>query len=179
MEGSVTLKVKVRSFPSHGRARVHESVMPLLEAEEGEALLLAKYPAVWDEKTKTVAVTGYGDKMVDKSVIMLSPEDIAALGVAEGDTISVMRKVTWTEKISRSAAKAGEAVREGAKGVSEKVHTSKVADTAGKAGEAVKEGATKAGTTIKEGAVKAGETVKEGAKDVAEKVTPKKSGKDL
>lgn len=152
MEGSVTLKVKVRSFPSHGRARVHESVMPLIGAEEGEALLLAKYPTVWDEKTKTVAVTGYGDKMVDKSVIMLSPEDIAALGVAEGDTISVVRKVTLTEKITGHAAKAGSAV---------------------------KEGATKAGTTIKEGAVKAGETVKEGAKDVAEKVTPKKSGKDL
>lgn len=179
MEGSVTLKVKVRSFPSQGRARVHESVLPILEAKEGEALLLAKYPTIWDEKTKTVAVTGYGDKQVDKSVIMLSPEDIAALGVAEGDTISVMRKVTLTEKISGGAAKAGSAVKESAKGVAEKVHPSKISDTAGKTGEAIKEGATKAGTTIKEGAVKAGETVKEGAKDVAEKVTPKKSGKDL
>jgi anaerobic selenocysteine-containing dehydrogenase len=117
MEGSVTLKVKIRSFPSHGRARVHESVLPMLEAKEGEALLIATYPTVWDEKTKTVAVTGYGDKQVDTSVIMLSPEDVAALGVAEGDTITVMRKVTWTEKISRGAAKAGETIKEGAKGV--------------------------------------------------------------
>ena len=52
--------------------------------------------------------------MVDKAVIMLSPEDIAALGVAEGDTISVIRKVTWTETVTKGAAKAGGAVKEGA-----------------------------------------------------------------
>ena len=151
MEGSVTLKVKVRTFPSHGRARVNETILPMIGAKEGEALLLAQYPTVWDQKTKTVAVTGYGDKMVDKSVIMLSPEDMAALGVAEGDTISVIRKVTWTEKITKSA---------------------------GKAGATVKEGAVKAGTTVKEGASKAGKTVEKGAKDVAAKVTPKKGDKE-
>ena len=152
MEGSVTLKVKVRTFPSHGRARVHETVLPMIGAKEGEALLLAQYPTVWDQKTKTVAVTGYGDKMVDKSVIMLSPEDMAALGVAEGDTISVIRKVTWTEKITKGAVKTG--------GV-------------------VKEGAVKVGGTVKEGATKAGKTVEKGAKDVTGKVTPKKGDKEL
>jgi anaerobic selenocysteine-containing dehydrogenase len=152
MEGSVTLKVKVRTFPSHGRARVHETVLPMIGAKEGEALLLAQYPTVWDQKTKTVAVTGFGDKMVDKSVIMLSPEDMAALGVAEGDTISVIRKVTWTEKITKGA---------------------------GKAGATVKEGAVKTGGTIKEGAAKAGKTIETGAKDAAAKVTPKKGDKEL
>lgn len=152
MQDSVTLKVKVRTFPSKGRARVHETVMPLLEAKEGEPLLLARYPAVWDDKTKAVTVAGYVDTMVDKSVIMLSPEDIAALGVAEGDMISVMRKVTWTEKFMKGATKTGETV---------------------------KEGAVKAGHTVKEGAVKAGATVEKGAKDVAGKVTPKKEEKEL
>jgi anaerobic selenocysteine-containing dehydrogenase len=152
MEGSVTLKVKVRTFPSHGRARVNETILPMIGAKEGEALLLAQYPTVYDQKTKTVAVTGYGDKMVDKSVIMLSPEDMAALGVAEGDTISVIRKVTWTEKITKGA---------------------------GKAGATVKEGAVKAGTAVKGGATKAGKTVEKGAKDAAEKVTPKKGDKEL
>jgi len=152
MEGSVTLKVKVRTFPSHGRARVNETILPMIGAKEGEALLLAQYPTVYDQKTKTVAVTGYGDKMVDQSVIMLSPEDMAALGVAEGDTISVIRKVTWTEKITKGA---------------------------GKAGATVKEGAVKAGTAVKEGATKAGKTVEKGAKDAAEKVTPKKGDKEL
>jgi hypothetical protein len=103
MEGSVTLKVKARKFPSHGRARVHETVLPMIGAKEEEALLIAHYPTVYDQKTKTVAVTGYSDKSVDKSVIMLSPEDIAALGVAEGDTVSLIRKVTWTEKITKGA----------------------------------------------------------------------------
>lgn len=152
MEGSVTLKVKVRTFPSKGRARVHETVLPMIGAKEGEALLLAQYPTEWDKKTKTVAVTGYGDTMVDKSLIMLSPEDAAALGVAEGDTITVVRKVAWTETITKGAAKAGETV---------------------------KEGAVKAGGTIKEGATKAGKTVGNGAKDVVGKVTPKKGDKEL
>lgn len=152
MEGSVTLKVKVRTFPSKGRARVHETVLPMIGAKEGEALLLAQYPTEWDKKTKTVAVTGYGDTMVDKSLIMLSPEDIAALGVAEGDTISVIRKVTWTEMVTKGAAKAGGAV---------------------------KEGAVKAGGTVKEGATKAGKTVEKGAKDVVGRVTPKKEDKEL
>jgi len=124
----------------------------MIGAKEGEALLLAQYPTVWDQKTKTVAVTGYGDKMVDTSVIMLSPEDMAALGVAEGDTISVIRKVTWTEKITKGA---------------------------GKAGATVKEEAVKAGHVVKEGATKAGKTVEKGAKDVAGKVSPKKDDKGL
>ena len=152
MEGSVTLKVKVRTFPSKGRARVHETVLPMIGAKEGEALLLAQYPTEWDKKTKTVAVTGYGDTMVEKSLIMLSPEDMVALGVAEGDTITVVRKVAWTETVAKGAAKAGGAV---------------------------KEGAVKAGGTIKEGATKAGETVGKGAKDVVGKVTPKKEDKEL
>ena len=152
MEGSVTLKVKVRTFPSKGRARVHETVLPMIGAKEGEALLLAQYPTEWDKKTKTVAVTGYGDRMVEKSHIMLSPEDIATLGVAEGDTITVVRKVTWTETIAKGAVKAGATV---------------------------KEGAVQAGGTIKEGATKAGKTVEKGAKDVVGKVTPKKEDKEL
>lgn len=75
----------------------------MIGAKEEEALLIAEYPTVYDKKTKTVAVTGYGDKSVHKSVIMLSPEDMAALGVTEGDTVSVIRKVTWTEKITKGA----------------------------------------------------------------------------
>ncbi len=152
MEGSVTLKVKVRTFPSKGRARVHESVLPMIGAKEGEELVLAQYPTVWDKKTKTVAVTGYGDAMVDKTVIMISPEDMAALGAAEGDTISVIRKITWTEQITGAATKAGGAV---------------------------KEGATKAGGAVKEGAAKAGQALGKSTKDIAEKVTPKKGDKEL
>lgn len=161
MQDYVTLKVKVRSFPSKGRARVHQSVLPELAVKEGESLSLMKYPQVSDDKTKPVSVTAYGDKQVGKGVIMLSPEDIAALGVAEGDTIAVKRKVPLTEKITKKAAPTGTAVKEGAT----------------KAGTAVKGGATKAGTAVKTGATKAGQAVEKGAKDVAAKVKPPKEEK--
>lgn len=151
MEGSVTLKVKVRTFPSTGRARVHESVLTMIGAKEGETLVLAQYPTVWDEKTKTVDVTGYGDAMVDKTVIMISPEDMAALDVAEGDTISVIRKITWTEQITGAVVKVGEVV---------------------------KDGAAKAGEAVKEGAAKAGEALGKSTQDIAETVTQKKGDKE-
>src|SRR5512136_2082026 len=111
MTGEITLKVKARKFPSHGRARVHETVLPMLGAKEEEKLIIALYPTVFDKKTKTVEVTGHGDKMVDKSVVMLSPEDMAALGVEEGDTVSLIRKVSWIEKITTGATKTGETVK--------------------------------------------------------------------
>jgi formylmethanofuran dehydrogenase subunit D len=152
MAGSITLKVKVRKFPSHGRVRVHETVLPMLGAKEEETLIIAQYPTVFDQKTKTVEVTGYSDKMVSKSVVMISPEDMAALGVDEGDTISVIRKVSWMEKITKEAAKTGDIVRK----------------------EAVK-----AGNVVKEGTAKAGESIEKGAKDIAKKVTPKKGSNDL
>ena len=152
MEDAVTLNVAVRTFPSKGRARVHESVMPLLAAKEGEVLLVARYPAVWDEKTMTVSVTGYADTMVDKSVIMLSPEDIASLGVAEGDRVSVTRKVTLAEKITKGATKAGRAA---------------------------KDEAARAGLAAKSMAAQTGKAVEKGAKDAAGKVMPKKEEKEL
>ncbi len=173
MEGSVTLKVKVRTFPSTGRARVHESVLTMIGAKEGETLVLAQYPTVWDEKTKTVDVTGYGDAMVDKTVIMISPEDMAALDVAEGDTISVIRKITWTEQITGAVVKVGEVVKDGAAKVGEAVK-----DGAAKVGEVVKDGAAKAGEAVKEGAAKAGEALGKSTQDIAETVTQKKGDKE-
>jgi formylmethanofuran dehydrogenase subunit D len=161
MQDYVTLKVKVRSFPSKGRARVHESVLPEIAVKEGDSISLMKYPQVSDDKTKPVSVTAYGDKQVGKGVIMLSPEDIAALGVAEGDTIAVKRKVPLTEKITKKTAPTGTAVKEDAV----------------KAGSAVKTGAVKAGSAVKTGAVKAGQAVEKGAKDVSKKVKPPKEEK--
>jgi len=152
MTDAITLKVKARKFPSHGRARVHETVLPMLGAKEEEKLIIAKYPTAFDQKTKTVEVTGHSDTMVDKSVIMLSREDMAALGIEEGDTVSLIRKVSWIEKITKGATKTGETV---------------------------KTEATKAGHVVKEGATKAGKTIETGAKDVTKKVAPKKGDKDL
>lgn len=162
MQDYITLKVKVRAFPSEGRARIHESAFTELQLKDGDALVLSKFPAVSGDKSKPVNVTAYHDKHVDKGAIMLSPEDIAALGVAEGDTVTVKRKVPLTETIGKKAGETGEAVKKGAT----------------QAGTAVKEGATKAGTTIQEGAAKAGSTISKGASDVAGKIKPGQKEKD-
>jgi hypothetical protein len=163
MQDYITLKVKVRAFPSKGRARIDESAFSELQLNEGDGLLLSKFPATSDDKSKPVSVAAYHDKHVQKGHIMLSPEDIAALGVAEGDTLTVKRKVPLTESIGKKAGATGKTVEEGAV----------------KAGSAVKEGAVKAGSAVKGGAVKAGSAVSKGASDVAGKVKPKKEDKEL
>jgi hypothetical protein len=150
MQDYITLKVKVRAFPSKGRARIDESAFSELQLKEGDGLLLSKFPAVSDDKTKPVSVAAYHDKHVQKGHIMLSPEDIAALKVAEGDTLTVQRKVPLKETIGKKAG-----------------------DTGG----AVKKGAVQAGTAVKGGAEKAGSAISKGASDVAGKVKPKKEDK--
>jgi hypothetical protein len=152
MQDYITLKVKVRAFPSKGRARIDESAFSELQLKEGDGLLLSKFPAASDDKSKPVSVAAYHDKHVQKGHIMLSPEDIAALGVAEGDTLTVKRKVPLTESIGKKA---------------------------GATGKTVQEGAVKAGSAVKGGAVKAGSAVSKGASDVAGKVKPKKEDKEL
>jgi formylmethanofuran dehydrogenase subunit D len=173
MEG-IQLKVQVRAFPSQGRARIHESVLPDLEIKEGESLEILKYPAKYDDKSKPVSVAAYADTMVNKDVIKLSPEDMAALGVTEGDTVTVRRKVPLTEQIGKKAGEAGKAVSESA------AHAGDViAKKAGVAGETISKGASQAGVSIKKGAGETGEVIEKGAKDVAKKIKPEKGEKDL
>jgi hypothetical protein len=148
MQDYITLKVKVRAFPSKGRARIHENAFSELQLKEGDGLLLSKFPAASDDKSKPVSVAAYHDKHVEKGAIMLSPEDIAALKVAEGDTVTVKRKVPLKETLGKKA---------------------------GETGETVKKGAVQAGTAVKGGATKAGSAISKGASDVAGKVKPKKN----
>jgi hypothetical protein len=162
MEG-IQLKVQVRAFPSQGRARIHESVLPDLEIKEGESLEILKYPAKYDDKSKPVSVAAYADTMVDKDAIKLSPEDMAALSVTEGDTVTVRRKIPLTEHIGKKAGEAGKAVSE----------------SAAHAGDVITKKAGGAGESIKKGAGEAGEAIEKGAKDVAKKIKPEKGEKDL
>jgi len=131
MEG-VYLKVQTRAFPSRGRARVHESVLPELGIETGEHVEIQRYPLAEEEKPKPLVLSAYADTMVDKDVIKMSPEDIAQLGIADGDTVIVSRKVPLTEAIGKKmgatgktieegAGKAGKAIEEGVKDIGEKI----------------------------------------------------------
>lgn len=113
MEG-IELTIQTRAFPSHGRARVHESVLPILGVKEGDAIEVMVLPLSENEKPKRVAVNVYADAMVEKGMIRISPEDIAKLAAAEGDIVNVRRKIPFTEMISQKVNKTGKAVREGA-----------------------------------------------------------------
>ncbi|WP_460006845.1 hypothetical protein [Methanogenium cariaci] len=134
MEG-IELIIQTRAFPSHGRARVHESVLPFLGVKEGEAIEVHSISLSDDEKPKQVIVTIYADAMVEKGVIRVSPEDIAKLAVAEGDMVNVQRKVPITEYISKKVGRTGKAVQEGA----------------GHMGESIEKGAKEVGAKIMPG----------------------------
>lgn len=120
MEG-IDLIIQTRAFPSHGRSRVHESVLPFLGVKEGDAVEVTKLPLIEDEKPKQVTVTIYADTMVEKGVLRISPEDIAKLDAKEGETVNVQRKVPITEAISKKAAQTGHAVKEGATHMGESI----------------------------------------------------------
>ncbi|WAI01702.1 hypothetical protein [Methanogenium organophilum] len=113
MEG-IELAIQTRSFPSHGRARVHESILPFLEVKEGDAIEVEKLPLTEDEKPKKITVSIYADTMVEKGRIRMSPEDIAKIAAAEGETVNVRRKVPFTETLGKKASETGKAVQEGA-----------------------------------------------------------------
>ncbi|WFN35600.1 hypothetical protein L1S32_05725 [Methanogenium sp. S4BF] len=120
MEG-IELTIQTRAFPSHGRARVHESVLPMLGVKEAEAIEVKKLPLIEDEKPKQVTLSIYADAMVEEGVIRISPEDIAKLAAAEGDVVYVQRKVPITEAISKKAGQTGHAVKEGVTHVGESI----------------------------------------------------------
>jgi len=120
MDG-IELIIQTRAFPSHGRARVHESVLPFLGVKEGDAVEVTKLPLIEDEKPKQVTVTIYADTMVEKGVLRISPEDIAKLDAKEGETVNLQRKVPITEAISKKASQTGHAVKEGATHMGESI----------------------------------------------------------
>ena len=120
MEG-IELTIQTRAFPSHGRARVHESVLPTLGVKEGDAIEVQILPFSEDKKPKTVIVTIYADTMVEEGMIRISPEDIAKLAAAEGDMVLAQRKIPITEMISKKVNKTGKAVKEGAGHVGESI----------------------------------------------------------
>ncbi len=120
MEG-IELSIQIRAFPSRGRARVHESVLPLLGVKEGEAIEVKSLTFSDDEKPKRVVLRIYADTMVEEGAIRISQEDVAKLAAAEGDTVHVQRKVPITEIISRKLSRTGHAVKEGAENVGENI----------------------------------------------------------
>ena len=78
-----------------GIVRIHEAVLQQLGAEEGHSIVTST-----DEKS--LLLTVYADKMIDKNLISIRPSDREKLAVSAGDKVTVSPHKTlgetWTEK---------------------------------------------------------------------------------
>ncbi|HDR73356.1 MAG TPA: hypothetical protein ENN85_05560 [Methanoculleus sp.] len=115
MEG-IGLKVQVRAVPSRGRVRVHESVLGMLEIEQGDTIDLYGEPDV-----KPMSVSVYADAMVEKGVVRMDAGDMEKLGLREGSVVTARKTPTLTEKFKAATAKTTQSVGEGVSSVSKKI----------------------------------------------------------
>jgi len=136
---NLTLKIKKRAFPSHGRVRIHESRLTDLQIVNGDHIDLINETA-----KKTVTVTVISDTMVGKDEIRVSEEDLKSLGLKEGEEVSIKKSLGIKEKASKAASD----VSAGAK----------------KAGSDVATGAKKAGAAVGKAAGSAADSVKKKVK---------------
>jgi anaerobic selenocysteine-containing dehydrogenase len=95
---NITLKIKKRAFPSHGRVRIHESRLTDLQIVNGDHIDLINETA-----KKTVTVTVISDTMVGKDEVRVSEEDLKSLGLKEGDNVSIKKSLGLKEKASKTA----------------------------------------------------------------------------
>jgi hypothetical protein len=115
MEG-IGLKVQVRAFPSHGRARVNESVLEMLDVAQGDQIDLYSTP-----DAKPITVTIYADSMVEVGAIRLDKDEVNKLGVQEGAVITVVKTPTFAEKIRGATSRTTKSVEEGVGSVSRRI----------------------------------------------------------
>ncbi len=95
---NITLKIKKRAFPSHGRVRLHESRLSDLKIVNGDHVDLINEAA-----KKTVTVTVISDTMVGKDEIRVSEEDLKSLGLGEGQEVLVKKSLGLKEKVTKGA----------------------------------------------------------------------------
>ena len=136
---NLTLKIKKRAFPSHGRVRLHESRLSDLKIVNGDHVDLMNEAA-----KKTVTVTVISDTMVGVDEIRVSEEDLKSLGLSEGQEVSIKKSLGIKEKLSKAPAD--------------------VATGAKKVGGDVATGAKKAGATVGKAAGDTADAVKKKVK---------------
>lgn len=115
MEG-IGLKVKVRAVPSRGRVRVHESVLQMLEIEQGDHIDLYSAP---DAKPMTVSV--YADAMVEKGIVRMDAGDVEKLGLREASVVTAQKTPTFTEKLKSATSKTTQSIEGGVSSVSRRI----------------------------------------------------------
>ncbi|MDD4484146.1 MAG: hypothetical protein PHD55_07260 [Methanoregula sp.] len=112
----VILIAKKRAFPSLGRVRLNVAHLDGLGIHDGERADLEN-----GATKKIVTVTVIADKQVPEGQVRVSSEDLAALGLGDGDKVVVRRSVPLNEKISKAATDAGTSVSKSAKKIGTEV----------------------------------------------------------
>ncbi len=124
------LKVRKRAFPSHGRSRVHSSVIDTLGLAEHDSIDVG-IPGT----DRWITVTAYGDSIVQPDTIRLSGEDITALGAGDGDEVIVRKTLPLTDQVRQAAKKTAGQVTDSLGSVKGKI-TGTVAPVTKRAGDA-------------------------------------------
>ena len=115
MEG-IGLKIQIRAMPSHGRARVHESVLGMLGIEQGANIDLYSAP---DAKPVTVSV--HADDLVEKGAIRMDAADVERLGLRENAIVTVIKTPKFTEKIKSATSKTTHSIEDSVHTISKKI----------------------------------------------------------
>jgi len=158
------LTIKKRSFPSHGRVRLHESRLSELRIVEGDRVDLLN-----ETTKKTVTVTVIADRMVGEGEIRVSEEDLKSLGLSEGSEVVVKKTPPLKEKIEAAAKDANKSFSEG---------VANLDAAARKTGETVKTETKKAAETVKTETKKAADTVGKAAAKTSAAVKKGLKGND-
>jgi formylmethanofuran dehydrogenase subunit D len=101
------LKIKKRVMPSKGRVRLNISALTDLGINDGGQIDLMN-----DAGNRTVTVTVYTDTMVEKDQIRISEEDLKALGLQDGDEVTVAKAVPMMDKLKKTGAETKKNVTE-------------------------------------------------------------------
>ncbi len=140
----VTLQVAKRAMPGSGRVRVNARLLDDLSVVDQSEIV------VTTAEGKSHSFTLFADTLVEEGRIRISAEDIRRLGIEEGASVTVKRKVPLDEQIRKSAGETAEKIQTGA------------AET----GKRLSETAEK----IKEGTVETADKISEKAREIGEKV---------
>lgn len=164
-----TLQAVKRAMPGHGRARIHEKLLSILEIEDKTDI------EVSTEAGSTLTLTIFADELVDEGTIKISVEDLQKLGIPDGGKVRVRRKKSLDEQIRAGAESAAEQIKTGAQEIGAKVSDTadrihkEASETAGHIGDKAKELSDK----IKDETRPIGEKVTQAAKHSAETIRDK------
>lgn len=107
----VSLQAIKRAMPGHGRARINEKLLSILEIEDQAEV------EVSTEEGKTMTLVVFSDDIVKEDTIRISSDDLVKLGIPDGGKVTVKRKVHLDEKVKMAAGSAAEHIKGGASAI--------------------------------------------------------------